>query len=59
MQNLNNRNIEQIKICDHMVIGKENTLNLIKVTRDRIIEFEVKIREIQQMQVNQNVSDSN
>ena len=59
MQNLNNRNIEQVKICDHMVIGKENSTNLIKATRDRILEFEVKIREIQQMQVNQNVSDRN
>ena len=59
MQNLNNRNIEQVKICDHMVIGKENATNLIKATRDRILEFEVKIREIQQMQVNQNVSNRN
>jgi hypothetical protein len=32
-----------------MVIGKENATNLIKATRDRILEFEVKIREIQQM----------
>jgi len=45
MRNLNAANVELVKTYDNMVVEKENQTNLIKATRDRILEFEAKIRE--------------
>ena len=49
MHNLNPRNVELIKTYDYMVVEKENQTDLIKATKDHILEFEAKIREIHEI----------
>jgi hypothetical protein len=45
MRNLNASNVELVKTYDDMVADKENQTSVIKATRDRILDFEAKIRE--------------